>query len=111
MKRADPHEPLQGESVQDGVDPPLCGKPCPACGSTNTMTGVLFRSRPSVLFVIFFGWVFLLIRGAFAMRTEQCRDCGATRRYKSSGSWVALAVLIVLALCVVALVVLENSQP
>jgi len=48
-----------------------------------------------------FGWMFLLIRGAFAMRVSQCRDCGEVRRYKSAGSWVALGVLVFISLLIV----------
>lgn len=30
------------------------------------------------------------------MRTSTCRECGATRRDKSVGSWIALGVLLFL---------------
>ena len=91
--------------VAEVVGPSPCGKPCRECGSLNTTTDSVLRMRPSVLWVIFFGWYYLLIRGAFAKRTSVCRDCGATRRYKSVGSWIALGflALIVLAVVVVAL--------
>ncbi|NCQ36110.1 hypothetical protein GW813_13770 [bacterium] len=85
---------------------PLCdyeakaahGMPCPACGSRNTSEDSILRPSPSIIFVIFFGWIFLLIRGAFAMRTSLCRDCGEARRYKSAGSWLAMCILILLLL-------------
>jgi len=77
------------------------GKPCPVCGSTNVRRADVLRARPSILYVLLFGWIFLLIRGALSMRSEECRDCNAIHRYKSAGSWVALAVLVFLVLCVV----------
>ncbi len=46
--------------------------------------------------VLCFGWLFLLIRGAFAMRHARCTDCGQGFRYKSTGSWVAMAFLILI---------------
>ena len=85
-----------GESVEQTAP----GRPCPACGSTNTTKDTLLRAKPSIAMVIFFGWVFLLIRGAFSMRTIQCHDCGAISRYKSAGSWVALWILISLILLI-----------
>lgn len=72
------------------------GPPCRECGSSNTTTDSVLRSKPSVIAVIFFGWMFLLIRGAIAMRTSTCRECGASLRYKSAGSWVALGILVLL---------------
>lgn len=54
---------------------------------------------------------FLLIRGAFSMRTELCRDCGATHRYKTAGSWIAMAILILFAVCVVMGIMDINSEP
>lgn len=77
------------------------GRVCRACGSRNTGRALLSRTRPNLFFVMVFGWIVLLIRGAFAMRTDLCRDCGATMRYKSAGSWVALAVLGFVVFCVV----------
>jgi hypothetical protein len=71
----------------------------------------LSRSRPNILFVIFFGWLFLLIRGAFAIRTDVCRDCGKVTRYKSAGSWVALAILMLLVLVVIAMISGDGSAP
>ncbi len=106
-----PYETPSAESTgPDCESAPTRGRPCPVCGSANTMTDTLLRSRPSILFVILFGWVFLLIRGAFSMRTEQCRDCGASNRYKSVGSWIALAVLILLVLSMTAALVTEVRQ-
>jgi uncharacterized protein (DUF983 family) len=86
------------------------GRRCPKCGSTNTVRDFVLRPKPSIVLVIFFGWIFLLIRGAFAMQIDECGDCGARNRYKSVGSWVALAVLIFLTICVVAAVLEEGYQ-
>jgi hypothetical protein len=72
------------------------GRPCPSCESVNTSTDSMLRSRPSVLAVILFGWIFLLARGAFARRSSVCRDCGEVHRYKSVGSWIALVCLALL---------------
>jgi uncharacterized protein (DUF983 family) len=58
--------------------------------------------------VMFFGLYFLLIRGAFAMQKDQCQDCGATQRYKSTGSWVAVVVLVVLIFCVYMALTMEE---
>lgn len=86
------------------------GRPCSACGSQNTSRDSVLRSRPNILFVIFFGWVFLLIRGAFAMRTSQCRDCGEVHRYKSTGSWFAMSLLIILLLLCILAIMGESNK-
>ena len=68
------------------------------CGGTNTHPETALKTKPSIIAVIFFGWLFLLIRAAFAKRTELCHDCGTTWRYKTAGSWLALTALLLLAL-------------
>lgn len=83
------------------------GRPCPHCGSTSTGKDTISHSSPSILFVIFFGWIFLLIRTAFSKQTDRCRDCGETNAYKSTSSKVALVVLIVL----VTLIALGTMEP
>lgn len=88
--------PAPGDGGGDGDAAPRRGRPCRACGSARTTRDSSLRPRPSVWFVIFFGWVFLLVRGACARRAETCLDCGTVSRYKSVGSWVALAVLLLL---------------
>jgi hypothetical protein len=77
------------------------GPPCPACRSANTSRDSVLRSSPSILAVILFGWVFMLARGAFAMRSSRCRDCGELNRYKSIGSWVALVCFVTLVLLII----------
>lgn len=84
-----------------GTTPPR-GLPCRACGSPRTTADSSLRPRPSVLGFIFFGWLFLLARGAFSRRTETCLDCGSISRHKSPGSWVALAILLLLVLLIIA---------
>lgn len=87
---------------------PIKGPACFSCGSVNTTRDATLRSRPSIIAVIFFGWLFLLIRGAFAMRESRCRDCGDVTRYKSVGSWIALCVLIFLVLIIALAVFLDG---
>jgi len=82
------------------------GRPCPFCGSRNTRRDALSRASPSVLFVIFFGWVFLLIRAAFSRQTDRCEDCSETNTYKSTGSKLAMAFLVV-TIILVALIEME----
>lgn len=67
----------------------------------------LMRTSPSIVLVMFFGWLPLLVRGAFSKRSYRCLDCGATTCYKTAGSWAALCVLCVLVLCVVLGIVLD----
>lgn len=69
---------------------------CEKCGSTNVSGDEALRSKPSVLAFLLFGWVFLLIRTAFSKRREQCYDCGALRIYKTTGSKLAMAFLLLL---------------
>jgi hypothetical protein len=73
------------------------GRPCASCGSPNTGDEVALRPKPGIFTVMLFGWVFLLIRAAFSRQTETCHDCGAIRRYKTSGSWLAMAFLLLIA--------------
>lgn len=94
-----PYEPPKAElmPIKDG-EVIARGRPCDACGSVNTSADVLMNQRPSATFALLFGWVFLLFRKAFTVRADHCRDCGATSRYRTTGSWVALAFLVVVAL-------------
>lgn len=43
------------------------------------------------------------------MRSDVCRDCGFVNRYKSAGSWVALAVLMSLVLLVILALITESQ--
>lgn len=85
----------------------LLGRPCDFCGSCNTGEDRLSRVAPSVIFVLFFGWVFLLGKAAFSKKTDLCRDCGQANVYKTTGSKIALVVLIVLAVVTVLRVLQE----
>ena len=105
-----PYQTPQDSSDADtvnAVEAPQ-GLPCKECGSTNTTTDSVLRSKPSVIAMIFFGWLFLLIRGAFAMRTSCCRECGKTRRYKSLGSWIALWIVLLLGTFIIAGIFIEG---
>jgi hypothetical protein len=77
------------------------GRRCEACGSANTAAEQALRSKPSILGVIFFGWMFLLIRTAFSRCNELCHDCGAIRRYRSTGSKLALVFLVLVVFLIV----------
>jgi uncharacterized protein (DUF983 family) len=91
-----PYETSRQESDARVEVPYRRGGKCPTCGSGNVGRDELSRTKPSVLYFIFFGWVALLLHAAFAKRADRCRDCGAVHRYKTPGSWIALAVLIFL---------------
>jgi hypothetical protein len=95
-----PDNAAEGQST---AEPAVPGRPCLSCGSSNTARSTVLRNRPSIFFVILFGWLFLLIRGAFARRSNVCRDCGAANSYKSAGSWLAMGVLIILVLLILGL--------
>ncbi len=97
-----------GVVAEGSVESGPRGVPCLECGSENTTRDSVLRGRSNVLWVILFGWIVLLIRGAFAKRISVCRDCGATRRYKSAGSWMAMVVLALLVLLVV-MVILDPA--
>lgn len=88
-----PGDPVAARSAPLGKR----GRPCASCGSPNTADEVALRQKPGILTVILFGWVFLLIRSAFSKATETCHDCGAIRRYKTTGSWLAMAFLLLIA--------------
>jgi len=100
----DPYEPPKagaGETEPVYKEHVLTGPPCPECGSANTSIDSVLRPRPNIIAVIFFGWVFLLIRGALAIRKSICLDCDGIHRYKSTGSWIALGIVILIALSIV----------
>lgn len=57
--------------------------------------------------MILFGWIVLLLQAAFYVRTSECRDCGEIRRYKTTGSQVALGFVIFFAV-LIALAIFEE---
>lgn len=93
-----PEAASDGQSTEITLTP---GRPCLACGSSNTARSRVFRRSPNILLFLLFGWLFLLVRGAFAKRTEICSDCGAANSYKSAGSWIAMVILMILTLLVI----------
>ncbi len=74
----------------------VSGRPCKTCGSTNTSKGDTLRRRPSIILLLFFGWIFLLVGYAVRKSASVCRDCGEINRYRSTGSFIAAVVLLVL---------------
>ncbi len=77
------------------------GRPCPYCKSLKTHKDGFLHARPSLLYVIFFGWLFLLIRAAFTRRIDRCEDCGETNSYYSMGSRLALVCLVIIVLMII----------
>lgn len=104
----DPYQSPASESEATPDLPPIeRGAPCRACGSLNTTKDKLLRPRVNIFTVILFGWVVLLLRAAFYIRTSECRDCGEKRRYKTTGSQLALGFVIFL-MVMIALAILEE---
>ncbi len=97
----DPYTPPTTDPGDPGAarvaGPSNRGLPCLKCGSENTGDELALRHKPGILTVMLFGWVFLLIRAAFSKRTETCHDCGAIRRYRTTGSWLAMTFLLLIA--------------
>jgi hypothetical protein len=107
--KMNPYESPGNESQKISSSPTIAaGRNCSSCGSSNTTRDRFARTRPSIIAFLLFGWVFLLIKGAFAMRADLCRDCGELNRYKSIGSWIAMAVLVLLVLLVIVGMVVEK---
>ena len=99
----DPYEtPEAVDVVHNTAEQKHEGEPCRECESTNTTEDSVLKSKPSILTIILFGWPFLLIRGALAMRTVVCRDCGSSYRYKSLGSWIVLCLVLFAAMFFIA---------
>lgn len=104
----DPYQSPASESDAAPDLPPIeRGAPCQACGSLNTTKDKLLRPRVNILTVILFGWVILLLRAASHVRTSECRDCGEQWRYKTTGSKVALGVVLFL-VALIALAIFEE---
>ena len=97
----DPYTPPKITPDGESHLPRVTGRPCPSCGSRNTGREELLHRKPGVLWFMLFGWLFLLLRTAFIRRADSCRDCGDTFRYRTVGSWVALALLALWVLVVI----------
>ena len=89
---------IEGLVVENDKDALL---PCPFCGSVNTTRDRFTRTRQNIILLLLFNWLLLLIKGAFSKRTDFCRDCEKLNRYKSTGSWIAMAALFLLILLAV----------
>jgi hypothetical protein len=74
----------------------VSGRPCKACGSTNTSKGDSLRRRPSMILLLLLGWVFILVGYAVRKSASVCRDCGEINLYRSTGSFIAAVVLMAL---------------
>ena len=93
--------------VELEISGPLSAKPCAECGSNNVRAGSLLHSRPSLIMIVLFSWNYLLIRAAWVKKEETCLDCGARRKFRSTGNNVALFLLIILLLLVL-VAIFEN---
>jgi hypothetical protein len=94
-----PYQPPSSDASKEPLEnfwPGKRGLPCKECGSLNTGVEQALRTKPSIIVVLFFGWIFILLRTALSNRTETCRDCGGQWRYRSNGNNLALAALIAL---------------
>ena len=92
----DPYVPPKSQSEDtpgDAIPPEKRGAPCPDCKSTNTSSDDPMRPRPGILWFLIFGWIAFLVRAAFSTKSEVCRDCGAVRRFRTGGNYVAMAFL------------------
>ena len=104
----DPYAPPQGDvsPARAEADHPSARElpftECPECGSGDLSADSVLRSRPSIVAVILFGWLFLLVRAAFVKKTAVCRECGTTQRYRSEGAVFAMCMLVILGGIVVA---------
>jgi hypothetical protein len=105
----EPEQRKDGASAPEIIPDRTLGRRCEKCGSTNISGDDALRTKPSIVAVIFFGWMFLLIRSAFSKRREQCHDCGTVRIYKTTGSKLAMAFLLLLVF-VFAISYLESLQ-
>lgn len=86
----------------------VLGRHCDFCGSCNTGEDRLSRVPPNPIFMLLFGWIFMLIKAAFSKKTDLCRDCGQVNIYKSTASKIALVVLIAM-VAIVALTLLGEA--
>lgn len=90
---------------------PEMKRTCKTCNSENVSTENLSKPGPSLFYTLLFGWLFLLCRLAFVSRRGICRDCGATIRYRTIGSYVALALVILLVLLLAWGLIIELQNP
>lgn len=84
---------------------------CATCNSEDVSTENLSRPGPSLFYTVLFGWLFLLCRLAFVPRRGICRDCGAPFRYRTIGSYLAMALVILLVLLVAWGLIVEIQNP
>jgi len=97
MRDLDPYTPPREDSDHPDHVFKAPGRPCPACGSRNTGQGVLSRQQADLVYLLFFGWLYLT-KIAFSRRTDTCRDCGSLFRYMTTAAWIALALVILFVL-------------
>jgi DNA-directed RNA polymerase subunit RPC12/RpoP len=74
---------------------------CDSCRSKNTKIVEPLYPRLSIVKFWFFGWLYLLWRGAIKGKTLVCNDCGARRNFKSITSWIAIVLFVLLILLII----------
>ena len=101
-----PYEAPNSETPEPNDLPKGKGKVCKFCGSENIYEPDLFsRRKPNIIFFLLVGWIYLLGRYAFEIKTDGCEDCGETHKYKPIGSYIAMIFfLLIVTLIVMALV-------
>jgi hypothetical protein len=70
------------------------GHQCRICGSLDTSAESILRPAPSIVLAYFFNLLYVLLRTALRVKSELCYQCGTVRRYKTAGSWIAWACLL-----------------
>lgn len=73
------------------------GSPCLHCGSLDTSRESILRPSPNLLAAMYLGWIYILWRTAFRVNKEICYDCGAYRRYRTTGARIAMGLLFLTA--------------
>lgn len=103
-----PFKPPKSDSAgteSETPGPANLGHACSECGSTNTANESALKTKPSLIAVILFGWVFILLRAALGKKSEVCRDCGAMTSFRTAGNYIALAIVVLLTFMIVVAII------